>query len=71
MINNDQIHAKIDSEKAMITFIDTTSQSTGGIDESKENEYLAVIEELENQNQRIIKLMNYVQSADSSLQTSN
>eukprot|EP00347_Sterkiella_histriomuscorum_P002309 403368654 len=71
MINNDQIHAKIDSEKAMITFIDTTSQSTGGIDESKENEYLAVIEELEQQNQRIIKLMNYVQSADSSLQTSN
>lgn len=44
---------------------------TGGGEESKEQEYLEVIEELESQNKRIIQLMAQIQGLDTEMQTSN
>ncbi|CDW71172.1 UNKNOWN [Stylonychia lemnae] len=69
MINQDESQAKIDSQKEMISFIDSTSMTSASQqDDAKEAEYLTVIEELENQNQRIIKLMSNVQGLDKGLQ---
>ncbi len=57
MISTGSIRAKIDPKQEMISFIDTTS-AQGGKDESKDQEYIEVIEELEKQNARIIALMS-------------
>ena len=58
MINEGKTQAKIDNKKEMISFIDTNSTQDGKIHEdSKEEEYLEVIEELEAQNRRILELM--------------
>lgn len=65
MINEGQTKAKIDSKQEMISFIDTTS---GAMKTSDETEYLEVIEELEEQNKRIIELMNQVQDVDTNIQ---
>jgi hypothetical protein len=50
MINEGQTKAKIDSKQQMISFIDTTSQTSKGHEDAREAEYLDVIEELEQQN---------------------
>ncbi len=67
MINEGQTKAKIDSQKEMISFIDTTSATVNAQDDAKEGEYLEVIEELEDQNKRIIQLMSQIQNLDSGI----
>jgi hypothetical protein len=47
MINADQSQAKIDSQKEMISFIDSNSVTSANQGDAKEAEYLTVIEELE------------------------
>ena len=54
----------------MISFIDTTS-AQGGKDESKDQEYIEVIEELEQQNARIIALMAQSQKVGGEIQLTN
>ena len=44
MIKSGDIKANIDSEKQMISFIDTQSTNTRNEDEKKEQEYIEVIE---------------------------
>ncbi len=68
MIDDDKIKAKIDSEKTMIQFIDATT--SGSSEEAREQEYLQVIEELEQQNKRIVKLMGKMEKVDSGIKSS-
>jgi hypothetical protein len=70
MINEGQVKAKINSKEQMISFIDTESNSISN-DGGKECEYLAIIEELESQSQRIISLMEQITSVDEGIQSSN
>ena len=74
MISEGQIKAKIDSKQQTIAFID--SQSLGRTEGRKvddtqyDQEYLSVIEELEEQNKRILKLMSIAVQVDSSIKQS-
>lgn len=52
----------------MIAFIDTSGSHIS--DESKESEYLEVIEELEQQNRRIIQLMTMIEKQDTEIKQS-
>lgn len=53
----------------MIAFIDSTQ--TGTQDEERESDYLEVIEELEQQNKRIVTLMGMVEKVDTNIKHSN
>ena len=68
MIKAGQIKAKIDSEKQMISFIDTSS--TQQKEDGKEDQYLEVIEQLESQNERIVVLMKKMECMDHNIKMS-
>lgn len=65
MINEGQIKAKLNSQQKMISFIDTAS--VGVNEDARESEYLEIIEELEQQNQRIIGLMDQITKVDAGI----
>ncbi len=60
MITSGQVKAKLDAKQAMISFIDAGQDST----------YLPLVEELEQQNIRIIELMKQAQQVDSGIRMS-
>ena len=60
----------------MISFIDANqlaanSRRGSQQEDGREAEYLEVVEELEQQNKRILELMTQIREVDTSLQTSN
>ena len=71
MITDGQIKAKINSEQQTIAFIDIASAGSKANEEAKESEYLEVIEELEQQNGRIIDLMNQMDQVSHNIKNSN
>ncbi len=62
MIENKQVNAKIDSEKAMVSFIE---QDDG------DNQLYDIIKQLEGQNERIMDLMQGVEKTDANILKSN
>jgi ligand-binding sensor protein len=52
MITSGQVKAKMDERQNMISFIEDSNQTS--------SDYLSVVETLESQNNRIIKLMEQV-----------
>lgn len=67
MICDGEIKAKIDSKQKIISFIEVSVDQ----DDEKENEYLEVIEELEQQNKRIVKLMGIVEEVNTEIKKSS
>lgn len=52
----------------MISFIDTTQTSSErNQEDGRDGEYLEVVEELEQQNKRILELMTKIQDVDASI----
>ncbi len=71
MINEGYIQAQIDAKQEMISFIDTSSSTSKYEEQNGAEEYIEVIEQLEDQNKRIIQLMNQIQNVDSNILMSN